>query len=165
MQYWFFHIRPAIMLIILPICIFAFNQPLEPLNSYYNLVGIFLIVIGLLIFIPSHWAIYKPSQWLKIKIHFLNAEPNCLVTNGFYGYIRNPILLGTYLVLAGETLIFSSLPILTYFIIVFIASATISVLVEEKQLLKTYKSQYIIYKKRVARFIPKRQIANKTKNL
>jgi protein-S-isoprenylcysteine O-methyltransferase Ste14 len=109
----------------------------------------------MLILLPSHWSVYKPGQWNNNKINFLEAEPNELIVYGAYSKLRNPQLVGIYFILIGEAIFFQSYYLFIYLLLIAIASVTVSIIVEEKQLLKRYGKQYELYAQSVARFIPK----------
>ena len=78
-----------------------------------------------------------------------------LITTGPYAYVRNPMLLGVFLVLGGEALLFTSYPLAIYLIIFIIISALYFPLSEEKGLEKRFGQEYITYKSNVPRFIPR----------
>lgn len=154
-QYVFFHIRPLLMVILFPYLILNFSQSISFYPSSYLLPAIVLALLGLVILITAHWAVYKPKQWADKKIIFLKAEPNELVTTGIYSYVRNPMLIGIYCILISASIIFSSIYLLLYFLLVCVASISVSVMVEEKQLEKTFGQEYKQYARKVFRFIPK----------
>jgi len=82
--------------------------------------------------------------------------PPRLLTTGLYAYVRNPMFLGGFLFLLGLgvllgsislTLIFAPLLMLVY---VFYVKA-----VEEKEMEKKFGREYLEYKERVPRFVPR----------
>ena len=78
-----------------------------------------------------------------------------LITTGPYAYVRNPMLLGVFLVLGGEALLFTSYPLAIYLIIFIMINALYFPLSEEKGLEKRFGQEYITYKSNVPRFIPR----------
>ena len=78
-----------------------------------------------------------------------------LIVIGPYAYVRNPMLLGVFLVLAGETLLFQSRALGIYLFIFIVINAFYFPLSEEKGLLKRFGEDYADYKRNVPRFIPR----------
>lgn len=78
-----------------------------------------------------------------------------LVIIGPYAYVRNPMLLGVFLVLAGEALLFQSWALLIYLLVFIVINAFYFPLSEEKGLLKRFGEDYADYKRNVPRFIPR----------
>ena len=81
--------------------------------------------------------------------------PHELVTSGPYRYVRNPIAATVLLMLIGEALAFSSTGlVMMVFVSVAIAQAQ-AVALEEPLLLKRFGANYLDYKSRVPRWIPR----------
>lgn len=77
-----------------------------------------------------------------------------LVVIGSYRYVRNPMIIGVSLILAGEALLFSSYYLLIWLIVFFLINHTYFVLVEEPGLAKRFGKEYEIYKQNVPRWLP-----------
>jgi len=77
-----------------------------------------------------------------------------LVVTGLYRFVRNPLYIAGALVLAGEALLFQSLGIFLYFLIMF-AIFNIHVFIEEAELADRFGSTYERYCKSVPRWIPR----------
>jgi protein-S-isoprenylcysteine O-methyltransferase Ste14 len=103
---------------------------------------LFILLVALFLIKTSHDPIVS------------SIESKSLVTNGPYAYVRHPMYL-------GPLLIYLSLTFLTMSFISFILLVVIFFLYnflvtdEEKDLERIFGQEYIIYKKRVARWIPK----------
>ncbi|HTP03078.1 MAG TPA: isoprenylcysteine carboxylmethyltransferase family protein [Anaerolineales bacterium] len=80
-----------------------------------------------------------------------------LVVGGMYGYVRNPMILGVITVLLGEALAFSSIPILSWAIFVFLINTLYFIVSEEPGLEDRFGEEYREYKKNVPRWIPRRR--------
>ena len=80
---------------------------------------------------------------------------NKLIISGPYAYVRNPMLLGVFLFLLGEVILFQSKALLIYWLIFICINAVYFPLSEEKGLLKRYGKEYEEYKNNVPRFIPR----------
>jgi len=81
--------------------------------------------------------------------------PRKLVISGPYGYSRNPMITGALLLLLAEALFFHSWPIAAWLILFFVGNAIYFPLVEEKGLEKRFGDEYLKYKSRVPRWIPR----------
>ena len=81
--------------------------------------------------------------------------PRKLVMIGPYRYSRNPMITGALLLLLAESLFFHSWPIAAWMILFFVGNAIYFPLVEEKGLEKRFGDEYLKYKARVPRWIPR----------
>ena len=81
--------------------------------------------------------------------------PRKLVIIGPYRYVRNPMITGVLLVLLAEALLFHSWPIAAWMILFGVGNVIYFPLVEEKGLEKRFGGQYLKYKARVPRWIPR----------
>jgi len=78
-----------------------------------------------------------------------------LVVAGLYRFVRNPMYIAAFMVLAGETLLFQSKGMLVYFLIVF-AGLNFQVLcLEEPYLEERFGDSYRRYRRAVRRWIPR----------
>ena len=143
-----FNVLITIPLIILCFCGFDIISWQKPLLFFLMLV---FLVFGLFLMI---WTI---KLFAEVKKGSLAPwDPiNTLITSGPYAYVRNPMLLGVFLVLLAEVIFFQSIPLLLYFLIFICINAFYFPLSEEKGLLKRYGQAYQEYKDNVPRFIPR----------
>jgi len=81
--------------------------------------------------------------------------PRKLVIMGPYRYSRNPMITGALLVLLAEALLFHSWPITAWMLLFFAGNAIYFPLVEEKGLEKRFEDEYLKYKARVPRWLPR----------
>jgi protein-S-isoprenylcysteine O-methyltransferase Ste14 len=81
--------------------------------------------------------------------------PQHLVVVGPYRHVRNPMISGLLFVLLAEALLFGSLPLLGYFAAVFLLNSIYSPLVEGPGPEKRFGEEYLRYKQRVPRWIPR----------
>ena len=77
-----------------------------------------------------------------------------LIVTGLYRFVRNPLYIAGVLVLAGEAILFQSLGIFIYCLIMF-GGFNIHVLIEETSLAEKFGAQYGEYCKSVPRWIPR----------
>ena len=77
-----------------------------------------------------------------------------LIVTGLYRFVRNPLYIAGVLVLAGEAILFQSLGIIIYCLIMF-GGFNVHVLIEETSLAEKFGAQYGEYCKSVPRWIPR----------
>ena len=102
--------------------------------------------------------------WAWTVISFLRARgtpvplnpPSKLITSGLYAYIRNPMLLGLFLLMLGLGILFGSLSLIFIFTPLFILLNVLYIkAIEEKEMEKKFSEEYLEYRKRVPMFIPR----------
>lgn len=81
--------------------------------------------------------------------------PRQLVVTGIYRHVRNPMISGVVLILAGETLVFASAAVGWWAATVFIVNAIYIPLLEEPGLARRFGAQYEAYKRHVPRWVPR----------
>jgi protein-S-isoprenylcysteine O-methyltransferase Ste14 len=80
--------------------------------------------------------------------------PRRLVAVGPYRWVRNPIYLGAFVVIAGEAWLFTSLPLLVYAAEAAIVCHLFVVGYEERTLRRRFGDEYERYLRTVPRWIP-----------
>jgi len=86
--------------------------------------------------------------------------PKKLVILGPYRHVRNPMISGALLILLAEALLFQSWPIAVWMLAFFIVNTIYFRFIEEKGLEKRFGEDYLKYKARVPRWIPRLQAWN-----
>jgi len=82
--------------------------------------------------------------------------PKKLVTAGLYSQVRNPMLLGWFMLLLGVGILLNSISLIFIFTPLFILVNVLYVKnIEEKEMEKKFGEQYLNYKKSVPMFIPR----------
>ena len=81
--------------------------------------------------------------------------PKSLVVSGLYRFVRNPMYVGVGLVLLSEALLFGSVKLLKYALVVVIAFHLFVVLYEEPTLRKKFGASYQAYCQAVPRWMPR----------
>ena len=81
--------------------------------------------------------------------------PRIFVATGPYRWVRNPIYIGAMLVIAGETLLFLSLPLVLYGAVAAIIVHLFVISYEEPTLRRKFGETYIEYLRTVPRWIPR----------
>ncbi len=78
-----------------------------------------------------------------------------LVISGAYRYVRNPMYLAVTALVAGQALLFGSLPLLAYGLLFFGVTHVFVLAYEEPTLRRTYGAQYEDYAAHVRRWLPR----------
>lgn len=81
--------------------------------------------------------------------------PAVLVTDGWYGRTRHPLLLGVVTILLGEAILFSSVAVLGYALAYWLWLTLFIVLKEEPDLREAFGAQFDAYHRDVPRWIPR----------
>ncbi len=82
--------------------------------------------------------------------------PQELVVRGLYAYVRNPMLLGWFLILFGLGILLKSIFLIFIFTPLFIYLNVLYLKnVEEKEMEKKFHKEYLKYKKGVPMFVPR----------
>jgi protein-S-isoprenylcysteine O-methyltransferase Ste14 len=81
--------------------------------------------------------------------------PTRLVVSGPYRYMRNPMISGVLMILAGETLVHGSLTLFGWFLAFLLLNQIYFVLLEEPMLENRFGDDYRQYKAAVPRWIPR----------
>jgi protein-S-isoprenylcysteine O-methyltransferase Ste14 len=80
-----------------------------------------------------------------------------LVVQGVYRHVRNPMISGVFCILLGEALLLGSLPIFAWFLLFVCLNAIYIPLLEERDLERRFRQGYVVYKRHVPRWIPRRE--------
>lgn len=81
--------------------------------------------------------------------------PARLVVDGPYRYVRNPMISGVLIMLAGEALLLGSWPIAAWLLLFFVGNAIYFPVVEEKGLRQRFGIAYDRYAENVPRWLPR----------
>jgi len=100
------------------------------------------------------WSLLHFAQAKGTPVPF-NPPPK-LVTSGPYAYVRNPMYFGAFLTMLGVGILLSSLSLVFIFMPLLVRLIAWMVrAIEEPELEKRLGRDYLVYKKRVPRFIPR----------
>lgn len=114
-------------------------------------LSIVLMVLGWVI---SAWPVIAFFRARGTPVPF--NPPPTLITKGLYAYVRNPMLLGLFLLLLGLGILLGSLSLIFIFTPLFILINVLYVkAIEEKEMGKKFGGEYLEYKKNVPMFIPR----------
>jgi len=94
-------------------------------------------------------------MYLSHKVLFDHNEPSdTLITSGIMGRVRNPLYLGVLLIYVAFLFLSISIISIGFFIIVFLVYNKM-VNYEEKKLIEIFGNEFLEYKKKVPKWIPK----------
>lgn len=85
------------------------------------------------------------------------APTRHLVVTGLYRYVRNPMYVGVAAVVFGQALLFGSIRLVEYGVIITVAFHLFVILYEEPKLLHTFGDEYREFREHVPRWIPRLQ--------
>ena len=158
---WFRHIvgivsLPVSILVIFPASLIALFD-LKLLWGYYFLNGAFVLILGLMFLsLGLILLIYTISLFVSDGEGTIAPwyPTKHLIKRGIYGCVRNPMMMGVFLVLLGECFVFGSLALVFYFLVFLAANLLYVPLIEEPKLVIRFGDEYLKYKKEVPRWLP-----------
>ena len=124
------------------------------ISDIFELIGIIMISLGLIL---DFWGTVALGFNFRIE---LPKEETTLITTGIYRLMRNPIVVGVFLLAFGSFLIIPTL-FSFIFLVVNIITFDSKVRDEEKFLVKRFGEQFEEYSKKVGRYLPFRIIKRK----
>jgi len=132
--------------------ILVFTFPVDLIPLPFNLIGIALMPIGLLLIA---WANYTLLHIGKIGLRAREPmqTPSNLVVAGPYRYSRNPLYLGALIALFGLVIVWSSLVVFLGVIFIYIVFRYVFVGREEVILEDAFGDEYRDFKRRVRRWV------------
>lgn len=137
------------------ICVFrasrwahSFSTPSSPtfwFGAAAGVLGFTLALFSVLAF--ARHGDGTPAPW---------DPPARFVAHGPYCFVRNPMILGVFLLLLGEALLLRSMPLLVWFAVFVVGNSLYIPLIEEKGLERRFGTAYSQYKECVPRWFPRR---------
>jgi protein-S-isoprenylcysteine O-methyltransferase Ste14 len=115
-------------------------------------LGAILLIAGLGLWIPCLDAFSRHGEGTPLPLD----APRKLVTEGLFGVVRNPIMLGELMVIWALAVYFASAGILLYALVMSVAGHLMVVYVEEPELRERFGESYQAYCRAVPRWLPRR---------
>lgn len=117
----------------------------------YRLIGLILIAFGAGVYFwcAGHFTFTGRGTPAPID------PPKTLVAKGAYRIVRNPMYIGVWLVLVGEAIVFGSLRLVRYALLVGLMFHLIVIFYEEPVLREKFGLAYEEYCRSVPRWIPR----------
>jgi len=124
----------------------------EPVSS--NPLGV-RIVLFIIVFILGFMLMGLAHKALfGMFIHGERQETSTLVTTGIFAHVRNPMYLGIFLIFLAFILVtFSIISVIPWILIIILFNQMTNY--EEKDLEKIFGEEYLEYKSRVPKWIPR----------
>jgi len=116
----------------------------------YRYFGLVPIVLGVVVLIYCSGSFVFVGKSMPIPF----TPTKELIVTGLYRFVRNPFYIAGVLVLAGEAILFQSLGIFLYCLVMF-GVFNVHVLMEETLLAEKFCARYEQYCKSVPRWIPR----------
>ena len=148
-----FIIFPLNVMVVIPALVLWFSGRFQTWAFEWltGMGGALLIALGFYVIwetvsIFTDYGEGTPAPW---------APPKKLVVLGIYRNVRNPMMIGIWSVLIGESILFRSVELFVWFLVFYTASICLIPLKEEKDLEKRFGESYREYKNNVPRWIPR----------
>jgi protein-S-isoprenylcysteine O-methyltransferase Ste14 len=122
----------------------------EPLSLGRILAGGWLVAFGVTLFVWCVVLFVREGEGTQSPME----PPRQFVAIGPYRFMRNPMLLGNFLVLLGEAAIFSSRGILVFALLFLVCCQSILLNIEEPALRRRFGAVYEAYCRQVPRWLP-----------
>ena len=120
--------------------------------SWHHFAGTALFAVGLVVYLHCTWLFATCGQGTPAPFD----PPRKLVWRGLYKWVRNPMYLGIFALVAGEMGFLRSQHILVYFICLLCAMQLFVVGYEERALRHRFGAMYEDYKRAVPRWLPRK---------
>ncbi len=117
-------------------------------NSTTKATGLLLLIFGLFIFTYCSSLFKNIGKGTPVPVE----PPKELVIEGLYRKSRNPIYIGYWLILIGESLFLGQSLVFLYAILFIFSLHLYIVFVEEKELVKRFGDDYKKYLQKVPRY-------------
>ncbi len=115
-----------------------------------RLSGLLPLALGMTVYLWCAWEFARSGKGTPAPYD----PPQLLVTRGLYRYMRNPIYVGVGLVILGEALLFDSIALLAYAVLLLTLFHLRVVLYEEPRLRAKFGADYQQYCLAVPRWLP-----------
>ncbi|MBI9064738.1 MAG: DUF1295 domain-containing protein [Marinilabiliaceae bacterium] len=139
-----FYILGCPIFCLISYCLFPYSTLIA---SPFNLVGVIPSIIGLQVMTKAH------KLFTKNETTFYLEEPSILIVEGNYKFSRNPMYLGSLLIIIGLSILFGHSTALISPVLFFLGINFLCVPLEERLMEKTFENDYLIYKNNVRRWI------------
>lgn len=149
---------PGMLLVVVPFFITRFRIPGgQPV--LYSVAASCLMIAGLMPLVESIWRFIVVGRGTLVP----TMPTEHLVVSGLYQYVRNPMYLGVFTVMAGEALLFASRGVLVELAISALGMELFVGFYEEPRLIRTFPQEYALYRSQVRRWLPRLTPWNRSK--
>jgi len=145
-------IMPLAVLVLIPWLLLRHNTsgPSEWRWSLWQWLGLWLIAngVGLAAWCVNLFNVEGRGTPLPLD------PPKRFVVSGPYRYVRNPMMLGAFLILGGEAIVFESSVLFLYTVAIMVLAHLFVRFWEEPDLARRFGQAYLEYQRQVPRWIP-----------
>jgi protein-S-isoprenylcysteine O-methyltransferase Ste14 len=124
------------------------DHAVAPALSASSVFGICLLLVGIAVLLRCVWDFFSAGRGTLAPFD----PPTVLVARGLYRFTRNPMYNGVLAALAGEALLFRSLALLEYTLLMFLIFHLVVVTYEEPTLESQFGESYRAYRRAVPRW-------------
>lgn len=142
---------PGSVTVVIPYLVLSSSSGLTFEIGYWKFVGIIPIALAIAVYIWTARDFVSVGKGTPAPID----PPRTLVAKGLYRTVRNPMYIGVLLALLGEAILFASVALLIYTIVIWFFFHLFVVYCEEPTLRKKFGAAYQEYCSVVPRWIPK----------
>ena len=148
----FLVLAPGTLAVYLPwaVCRWQFASPLPGFLAF-RIIGTVMMAAGLPVLLDSFARFAIQGLGTPAPV----APPQCLVATGLYRYTRNPMYVAVSLLIFGQGLLFGSVRVLEYGVVVWLGFFAFVLLYEEPALKRKFGEEYEHFCARVPRWIPR----------
>jgi protein-S-isoprenylcysteine O-methyltransferase Ste14 len=141
---------PGLLLVLVPWWMTRFRWPEdEPLWQVLGCTA--LMITGLLPLLESIWRFIVVGRGTLMPA----VPPEHLVVSGLYRYVRNPMYVGVFTVIAGEAMLLQSRSLAIELAAVLLGVDLFVRHYEEPKLSRTFGDEYSTYQQNVRRWLPR----------
>jgi protein-S-isoprenylcysteine O-methyltransferase Ste14 len=151
-------VRHALSIVALPFTVAVLvpawlrsREIVAPVSPAEQAGGVLVMMVGLALVGTTIWHFATRGRGTLAPWD----PPRHLVVVGIYRYVRNPMITGVLLVLAGESLLFASRAVAGWTVTFLVINAIYIPLLEEPFLAARFGAAYETYRRHVPRWIPR----------
>ena len=146
----FLMLAPGTVTVVLPFVILKNSPPSKIIQPFFpHNLGLIPILLGLIVCLWCFWDYINKGEGTPSPFD----PPKQLVIVGLYSHVRNPMYIGIVLFVLGEAIMWSSVPLVVYSLILLVFFHTSVVYYEEPRLKSEFGKKYDNYLRSVPRWI------------
>ena len=146
----FFLLAPGTMAGIIPWAITGWTGS-PPGVDVLDVVGGVLVAAGVAVVVTCFAQFVREGRGTPAPV----APTEVLVVGGLFRYVRNPMYVGVGAAIAGQALMFRSVPLAWWFVVFAVAVSTFVVAYEQPTLSQQFGASYDRYRQEVPAWLPR----------
>lgn len=144
-------LQPGTVAVLIPYWLISSQDSSVAADRPLRYLGLPLIIIGAAGLLWCIWEFFSTGRGTISPVD----PPKHLVVRGLYRYVRNPMYVLVIIVLLGEAIFFSSVPVLIEAGVFFVLASLFVMFYEEPYLRRRFGESYERYTQAVGRWIPR----------